>query len=123
MNSVGNKIKELRVLSGMSQEALGQKIGVQRAAVNKYEKGVVENVPIRTIEKLAEVFNVTPAYLVGWDSKPQNPLAFEVKVLQGVKYFYGEETVELLEDFTELNATGKRRVFQYMGDMLHVYRA
>lgn len=121
MSQVGNKIKELRLLSGLSQEALGQKIGVQRAAVNKYEKGTVENVPIKTIEKIADVFQVSPTYIVGWDSRHQDPLAVEVKVLQGVKHFYGEPAVDLLENFTELTPTGKRRVLQYSGDMIHVF--
>ena len=34
----GERIKELRVLEGMSQEELGRRVGVQRAAINKYEK-------------------------------------------------------------------------------------
>lgn len=122
MSQIGQKIRELRTLSGMSQEALGKRIGVQRAAINKYEKGTVENISTRTIEKMADVFNVSPTYIVGWDSRPSDALAVEVKVLQGVKRFYGESTVDLIEDFVELNPTGKRRVLQYTGDMLHVYR-
>lgn len=120
-NHIGNKIKELRMISGMSQEALGKRIGVQRAAINKYEKGTVENVPIKTIEKMAEVFEVNPSYIVGWGIEGRDPLAFEVKVLQGVKTFYGEESVDLLEGFSELTTTGKRKVLHYVDDMAKVY--
>lgn len=121
MSEIGRKIKELRLLSGMSQEALGKRVGVQRAAINKYEKGTVENISIKTIEKMADVFNVNPNYIVGWNGRPNDALAVEVKVLQGVKRFYGESTVDLIEDFIELTPTGKRRVLQYAGDMLQVY--
>lgn len=121
MSEIGRKIKELRLLSGISQEALGKRVGVQRAAINKYEKGTVENISIKTIEKMADVFNVNPNYIVGWNGRPNDALAVEVKVLQGVKRFYGESTVDLIEDFIELTPTGKRRVLQYAGDMLQVY--
>ena len=118
---IGNKIRELRMISGMSQEALGKRIGVQRAAINKYEKGTVENVPIRTIEKMADVFEVNPSYIVGWNIEGRDPLSFEVKVLQGVKSFYGEESVDLLEVFSDLSATGRRKVLHYADDMAQIY--
>jgi transcriptional regulator with XRE-family HTH domain len=53
----------------MSQEELGKRVGVQRAAINKYEKGTVENIPIKTIEKIASVFDVSPSYIVGWTAQ------------------------------------------------------
>ena len=37
----------------MSQEELGRRVGVQRAAINKYEKGTVSNIPLSTIEQIA----------------------------------------------------------------------
>jgi transcriptional regulator with XRE-family HTH domain len=119
--SHGTRIKELRVLSGMSQEELGRRVGVQRAAINKYEKGSVTNIPIKTIEKIAQVFDVSPTYIVGWDSTPSNPLAAEVKVLQGVKRFYGADTVELIESFIQLNHDGRERVLHYAEDMGLIY--
>ena len=38
MSNPGKKIKELRLMSGMSQEELGKRVGVQRAAIQKYER-------------------------------------------------------------------------------------
>ena len=51
-NTPGERIKYLRTINNMSQEELGKRVGVQRAAINKYEKGTVENIPIATIEKI-----------------------------------------------------------------------
>lgn len=117
----GTRIKYLRTISNMSQEELGRRVGVQRAAINKYEKGSVTNIPLSTIEKIAMVFNVSPTYIVGWDNAETNPLSAEVKVLQGVKKFYGEDSVYLLEGFTHLNNKGKRRVKRYLDDMSLIY--
>ena len=121
MNSPGTKIKELRLLSGMSQEELGRRVGVQRAAIQKYEKGSVTNIPLTTIEKIADVFEVSPTYIVGWDNAESNPLAAEVKVIHGVQRFYGKEAVEVLEGFTTISKQGKKRVLQYVHDMHELY--
>ena len=120
-NSPGERIKYLRLLADMSQEELGKRVGVQRAAINKYEKGSVTNIPIATIEKIAQVFEVSPNYIVGWDNAESNPLSAEVKVLQGIKRFYGKDAVELLECYTNLNSNGKQRVNQYAEDMVLIY--
>lgn len=111
--SPGTRIKELRLLSGMSQEELGRRVGVQRAAINKYEKGTVTNIPIQTIEKMAMVFDVSPTYIVGWNGDNENPLAAEVKVLTGVKQFFGAGAVDLLESYTALNSKGQKRLLEY----------
>lgn len=119
--SPGARIKELRIIADMSQEELGRRVGVQRAAINKYEKGTVENIPIKTIERIANVFDVSPTYIVGWNGDESNPLSAEVKILQGVKKFYGHESVNILEMYTNLNCTGKKRVVQYLSDMSLIY--
>ena len=63
MKTVGDKIKERRIELGMTQEELGNKVGVQRAAINKYEKNIVENIKRSTQEKLAESLGLSPAEL------------------------------------------------------------
>ena len=104
MTSPGEKIKYLRQLTNMSQEELGRRVGVQRAAINKYEKGSVTNIPIATIEKIAKVFDVSPTYILGWNGDESNPLSAEIKVLHGVTRFYGRDAVEILEVYTSLNS-------------------
>ena len=64
---MGERIKRLRLERGMTQEELGKAVGLQRAAINKYEKGIVENIKRTTIIKLAEVLRTTPSYLVGYE--------------------------------------------------------
>lgn len=120
-NSLGTKIKYLRSLAGMSQEELGRRVGLQRAAINKYEKGTVENIPIKTIENIAKVFDVSPTFIVGWNDVNSNPLSAEVKVIEGVQRFYGKEAVEILEVYSSLNIIGRKRLHQYCCDMDELY--
>ncbi len=62
--NVGEYIKKLRIKSGYSQEQLGNLLGVQRAAVQKWECGRVQNLKRETIKKLAEIFDVSPSTFI-----------------------------------------------------------
>ena len=121
MINPGTRIRELRIISNMSQEELGRRVGVQRAAIQKYEKGTVENIPLRTIEKIANVFSVSPTYIVGWDNLVVNPLSAEVRVIQGIKRFYGTDAVNLLEVYSMLSSVGRKKLLAYADDIAIKY--
>jgi len=65
-NITAERIKALRLQRGMTQQELGEKIGVKKAAINKYETGLVVNLKRSTIAQLAEALGVSPGYLMGW---------------------------------------------------------
>ena len=121
MNNVGVKIKELRKMYNMSQEELGNRLGIKRAAVQKYEKGTVENIPIKTIERIASIFDVTPTYILGWDLHSTNSLPMEAKILQGIQTFYGSEVVELIEIYCTVSNVGKKRLLTYAEEVSKLY--
>ncbi len=56
----GELIKKLRVEKGLTQEQLGNLLGIQKSAVAKYENGRVENIKRMTIKKMSEIFDVSP---------------------------------------------------------------
>lgn len=64
VSSIGDYIKQLRISKGMTQEELGEIIGVKKAAVQKWESGLVQNLKRNTIKQLAEYFNVPPASFI-----------------------------------------------------------
>ena len=58
------KIKNLRVHSGMSQVQLAERLGITKSAVNAWESGT--NSPsLSYIIRLAQVFGVSTDYLLG----------------------------------------------------------
>lgn len=65
--NTGAKIKKLRNEYGYSQEQLGSMLGVQRAAVQKWESGAVKNLKKETLIKLSEIFNVPSSYFIDAD--------------------------------------------------------
>lgn len=62
--NMGERLKELRLQKGATQEEVGKVISVSKATIMKYEKGLVENLKRSSIEKLAKYFNVAPSYLM-----------------------------------------------------------
>lgn len=70
--TTGERIYELRKKLNLTQTELGEKIGVQKAAIQKYEKGTVKNIKRDALIKLSEVLETTPEYLLGWEDMPKN---------------------------------------------------
>lgn len=67
----GEILKQLRIQKGLTQEELGNLVGLKKAAINKYESGKVENIKRSTIQKFSEIFDVPPAIIMGWGSKEE----------------------------------------------------
>ena len=67
MSEMGNRIKDLRINAGLTQEQLGDLVGLQKSAIAKYENGKTENMKRNVIKKMAEVLGVSPSYLMGFD--------------------------------------------------------
>ena len=66
-NTIGSRIKERRLSQGMTQEELGNIVGVNKVTIHKYENGIITNIPSDRLELLATALKVTPAYLMGWE--------------------------------------------------------
>ena len=79
MSIMGERIRNKRIENGLSMEELGQRLGVQRAAVSKWESGKVDNIRIPTIKKMADLFRCSPSWLMGASD--------EEKLYTGVEYF------------------------------------
>lgn len=65
--TVGERIKEVRKKTGMSQVDFADKINVSKQTLYKYENNLITNIPSDKIEAVAKVGRVSPAYLMGWE--------------------------------------------------------
>ena len=69
----GEKIKRLRKSLNLTQTELGEKVGVKKNAVSKWECGRVEDIPTSTLKALANLFDVTPSYLIDDEEENRGP--------------------------------------------------
>ena len=67
--TTGERIKALRLKYGYTQEELAALVGVQKAAINKYEDGTVVNLKQSVIAALSKALHVRPSYLLGYDDE------------------------------------------------------
>lgn len=69
--TVGERLKQLREKSGMSQVEFAAKLNVSKQNLYKYENNIITNIPSDKIEDAAKILNVSPSYIMGWDSPEQ----------------------------------------------------
>lgn len=116
MSVVGEKIRELRIKQGMTQEQLGELLGVKKAAVQKYESGRVKNLKQSTMSKLCEIFNVPPWTFVEVQYCNEE-LQEEVTTLDMLGKHFGLDSVELLQVYCRLNHRGKVKAIDNLIDL------
>lgn len=114
---MGNRIKRLRKEKGLTQEELGKMVGLKRAAINKYEKGNVENMKRSVIAELSMFFGVTPAYLMALSDHDYDINEIFDKLDDGNKktvYDYAEKTLKVqhnaIHDFPNTKSLRKNIV-------------
>ena len=61
-------LKDLREAKGLTQDALARELCISRSSVGMYEKGAREP-DFKTLELIADFFNVSIDYLLGRDKK------------------------------------------------------
>lgn len=119
--STGNVIKRLRTTNNMTQEQLGELLGVKKAAIQKYENGSIVNLKVDTIRKLCEIFKVMPYVFIFGTDEPEfnnsNSLYAQVKLVETLESLFGKDYVELLTAYSKLNNEGKEKVFDYVEDI------
>ena len=50
-----------------------QRTGIKKSSMQRYVSGETGKIPMSAIEKLAKLFGVSGAYLMGWDKKEDSP--------------------------------------------------
>jgi transcriptional regulator with XRE-family HTH domain len=100
---IGKKIRDARIAKGMTQEELGNLVGVQKSAIAKYETGRVVNIKRSTLQKIASALNIRPSELI-FEESPETAANFHVQILTDF------ELMDALKDYYELNPENQKMV-------------
>ena len=97
---IGIKIKTARQAKGMTQEELGEILGVQKSAIAKYESGRVVNIKRSTLKKISDVLDI-PAFELIFDEgkkgkSEQDELSENIKRLVDFAKSVPDDKVELV---------------------------
>lgn len=105
---MGARIKEARIAKGMTQEELGNIVGVQKSAIAKYEKGRVVNIKRSTLQKIASALNINPSTLI-FEESPKEAASLHVKIIKDF------ELMDALKDYYSLSEENQKMV----RDLIH----
>lgn len=102
---MAEQIKNRRIYMGYTQEELAQKLGLQKSAIAKYENGRVENIKRSIIQKMSEVLECSPSFLMGWEQEDTSTQkkGFIINVLGRVAAGIPIEAVEEIVDTEEIS--------------------
>lgn len=131
ISTIGERIKALRQSRAMTQAQLGNILGVQKAAVQKYESGSVRNIGSDKIKLLCKTFGVFPRYFVYEDDDEFHRDIFGklfadgnrprltdgetvIKIMNGE---IGQHMLRIMTEISELNSDGFKRVSDYVSDV------
>lgn len=77
------RLKELREDLGLSVSDVSNDTGISKSSIRLYEKGGVPS--IKQIEVIARIYDVPPAWLIGWVNKREEKMPL-IKVIEKVVY-------------------------------------
>ena len=100
---IGEKIREARKRKGLTQEELGELIGVKKSAIAKYETGRVVNIKRTILQKITVALNMEPTEIV-FDELPIDLFRVQAKVISDF------EMLRCLEDYYKLSSSNQKIV-------------
>ena len=104
MSIMGDRIRQKRIENNMSMEELGDRLGVKKTAVSKWELGEVENIKRSSIEKMSYLFGCPPQWLMGFDDSNDVKLKYSAE---------GKEPIEVTVDARPIIGPASKRAELY----------
>lgn len=96
--TIGERLRFLRLRNNLTQEELGKQIGVKKQTIEKYEKGLIKNIPEEKRKQIVKILGVSEPYFLGLT---------EI------------EDENLVRLWGCLNEVGRSRLLEYADDLTH----
>ena len=73
MSVQSDRIRSEMLRNSLTLVEIEQRTGIKKSSMQRYVSGQTGKIPMSAIEKLAVLFGVSGAYLMGWDEKEISP--------------------------------------------------
>lgn len=92
---IGIRIKEAREEKKMSQEDLGNQLGLNKSTIQRYESGQVQRIKLPILENMAKILDVNPNWLIlkSDDPKPSRESS-NIAAVMGTQNIYNVPVFE-----------------------------
>lgn len=118
--TIGERLKRLRTEKGLTQEEVGNILGITKAAVQKYENGTITNFKSDTIRKLSILFGIAPAYFIFDDVENDYSSVNSDELRAMIIKHFGERFVKFLDMVDRLNEDGRKKIMEYTADIVQI---
>lgn len=118
--TIGERLKRLRTEKGLTQEEVGNILGITKAAVQKYENGTITNFKSDTIRKLCQLYGIAPVYFIFDDVESDYSSVTSDQLKTMVIKHFGERFVRFLDILHILNEDGRKKVIEYSKDIAQI---
>ncbi len=108
--TIGERIRKERERLDLSQTELAEKIGISKQTLYKYENNIITNIPSSKIEELAQMLNVSPSFLMGWNTTI-NQNQDEIIVKKN-----SQESL-VIKEMSKMNQRGKNKLLNTAREM------
>lgn len=113
METLGSRIKDLRLKQGMTQKQLAEKIGIREATLSRYENNK-RDTQWEILGKIAEQLNTSCDFLLGLSDD------FIPKHLIDDNGFLNEEHLDLILQYEKLSEENKIRIKERIRVLLEI---
>lgn len=108
-------LKQQRVAHGYTQEELGKMVGLQKAAIYKYENGLLINPKRSLIQKLAEIFGVSPAYMMGIEDEKKQTYFNDPETVKMAQFLHDNPEYKVMFDSTrDLDPKSVKEIMEFI---------
>jgi transcriptional regulator with XRE-family HTH domain len=88
-----DRLRALREEHEYTLRYVGKKVGVAESTAQRHESSGIKDIPYDIIVKYATLYNVNPAYLVGWTDDPRPPEQAE----REAQYYQDPDVLRLIQ--------------------------
>ncbi|MDQ0151183.1 helix-turn-helix domain-containing protein [Eubacterium multiforme] len=105
MKNIMNRIQSRRLELQLSYQDLASKTNMSKSTLQRYETGLIKNMPVDKLGIIAKALDVSPLWLLGLNEN-NNELS--------------KEEENHIEDLRKLNDIGKKKVITYTKDLVEM---
>ena len=112
----------------MTQTELGEKVGVQKSAVSKWERGETQNIKRSVLKKLSHYLDIPPVELIEETTNrtDDEPITQKQEPPKGYRIVSEDELDDIWKKIVEmssiLNANRKKKLMEYALELLKEQR-
>lgn len=84
------RVKYLRQMNNMTLKDVAARLNTTEATIQRYESGTqIKSISYEKIVAYAELFGVSPSYIMGWEDKPEEEIGYTKHIREFISVYQG----------------------------------